>query len=87
MGQSPRVRMASGAAMDRGGEYSTEVPQPVRMEADHGRHSGTVTCGDGRGWMCCLLFASRGSGVRVPLAPPGVSFRARLPEWPLDTRT
>jgi hypothetical protein len=30
-----------------------------------------VTCGDGRRWTCCLLFASRGSGVRVPLAPPG----------------
>ena len=28
-----------------------------------------MTCGDGRGWTGCLLFASRGSGVRVPLAP------------------
>jgi hypothetical protein len=32
---------------------------------------GTVTCGDGRGWTVCLLFASRGSGVRVPLVLPG----------------
>ena len=30
---------------------------------------GTVTCAYGRRWTCCLLFASRGSGVRVPLAP------------------
>jgi hypothetical protein len=30
-----------------------------------------VTCGDGRRWTWCLLFASRGPGVRVPLAPPG----------------
>ncbi len=29
--------------MDRGHQVGTEVPQPVRMEADHGRRSRTVT--------------------------------------------
>jgi hypothetical protein len=52
-----------------GWEYSTEVPQQVRIRRNADTRSGTVTCGDGRGWTCCLLFASRGSGVRVPLAP------------------
>ena len=35
---------------------------------DSGARPGTVTCGDGRQGTCCLLFAIRGSGVRVPLA-------------------
>jgi hypothetical protein len=30
-----------------------------------------VSCGDGCRWTCCHLFASRGPGVRVPLAPLG----------------
>ncbi len=30
-----------------------------------------MTCGDGCRRTWCLLFASRGPGVRVPLAPPG----------------
>jgi hypothetical protein len=30
-----------------------------------------VTCTDVLLWTCCLLFASRGPGVRIPLAPPG----------------
>ena len=51
------------------GKYSTEVPQQGWIQADVAGRWGTVTCGDGRGWMWCLLFASRGSGVRVPLAP------------------
>jgi len=56
-------------AVGSGGEYSTEVPQQVRIWRDGDTRSGTVACGDGRGWTCCLLFASRGSGVRVPIAP------------------
>jgi hypothetical protein len=66
-----RSRLASGrvAAADQGGEYSREVPQQTRICTDLDARAGTATCGDGRGWTCCLLFASRGSGVRVPLAP------------------
>jgi hypothetical protein len=64
--QSPQVlRRAVGL----GGEYSTKVPQQVQIWRDAEGRSGTVTCGYGRWWTCCLLFASRGSGVRVPLAP------------------
>ena len=59
----------SPEAVGSGGEYSTEVPQQIRIQTDADTRSGTVTCGYGRGWTCCLLFASRGSGVRVPLAP------------------
>ena len=55
--------------VDLGGEYSTKVPQQVRIWRDADTRSGTVTCGYGRWWTGCLLFASRGSGVRVPLAP------------------
>jgi hypothetical protein len=55
----------------QGDEYSRKVPQQVRIWRDADTRSGTVTCGYGRGWTCGLLFASRGSGVRVPLAPPG----------------
>ena len=62
-----------------GGEYSTEVPQQVRIRRDADTRSGTVTCGYGRGWTWCLLFASRGSGVRVPLAPQ-VRSKIRNPE-------
>ena len=57
------------AGVDLGGEYSREVLQQVRIWRDVDTRSGTVTCGDGRRWTGCLLFASRGSGVRVPLAP------------------
>jgi hypothetical protein len=58
--------------------YSTEVPQQIRIWRDADTRCGTVTCGYGRGWTCCLLFASRGSGVRVPLAPlPDSRYLAR----------
>ena len=50
-------------------EYSRKVPQQVRIRRDADTRSGTVTCGDGRGWTWCPLFATKGSGVRVPLAP------------------
>jgi hypothetical protein len=49
--------------------YSTEVPQQVRTRMALLGRGRTVTCGHGRRWTWCLLFASRGSGVRVPLAP------------------
>jgi hypothetical protein len=50
--------------------YSTKVPQQVRTPADRQGSVRTLTCGGRRGWTwCLLLFASRGSGVRVPLAP------------------
>jgi hypothetical protein len=52
--------------VDLGGEYSTEVPQQVRIWRDGDTRCGTVTCGDGRGWTCCLLFASRGQGFESP---------------------
>ena len=55
---------------DQGGEYSRKVQQQTRICTDPGARLGTVTCGDGRGWTCCPLFASRGSGVRAHLAPP-----------------
>ena len=51
--------------------YSTKVPQQVRIWRDADTRPGTVSCGDGRQCTCCLLFATRGSGVRVPLAPLG----------------
>src|SRR5438128_7485040 len=47
------------------GEYSRKVPQPTRTRAAEGERLGTVTCGDGRGWTCCLLMACKRSGVRV----------------------
>ena len=72
-GRGPRVAQQSPqglrTSVNPGGEYSTEVPQQVRIWRDADTRSGTVTCGDGRGWTWCLLFASRESGVRVPLAP------------------
>jgi hypothetical protein len=43
------------------GKYSTEVPQQERIQRDAEGRPGTVTCGYGRRWTCCLLFASRGS--------------------------
>jgi hypothetical protein len=65
-GAQRRSAEASPGAVGSDGEYSTKVPQQVRIWRDADRRSGTVTCGDGRQWTCCLLFASRGSGVRVP---------------------
>jgi hypothetical protein len=67
----PPQRSAVGvwAAEDQGGEYSRKVQQRARICMDTQAHLGTVTCGDGRLWTACLLFASRGSGVRAPLAP------------------
>jgi hypothetical protein len=53
----------------RGNLYSGKVQQPVRTSADWRAHSGTVTCGDRRGWTCCLLMACKRSGVRISLAP------------------
>ncbi len=63
---SSGVRQGPRADVDPGGEYSTEVPQQVRMQRDADPRSGTVTCGYGRGWTCCLLFASRGQGFESP---------------------
>ena len=57
------------AVPDQGGEYSREVPQQTGIRMDPDARPWTVTCGYGRGWTVCLLFASRGSGIRVPLAP------------------
>src|ERR1039457_253800 len=72
----PRVRGGTATdtvtGTDTGGrreKYSKEVPQQGRIRRDAEGRGRTVTCGDGRWWTCCLLFASRGSGVRVPLAP------------------
>src|SRR5882757_662037 len=70
--REPVKERGTAAGTDAGGrpgKYSMEVPQQERMQRDTEGRPGTVTCGDGRGWTCCLLFASRGSGVRVPLAP------------------
>ena len=36
-------------------------------------------------WTGCIYFASRGSGVRVPLAPPGVSFVGSVQSWAVTT--
>ena len=65
-GHSDGVRQGPRADVDPGGEYSTEVPQQVRIWRDADTRSGTVACGDGRGWTCCLLFASRGQGFESP---------------------
>ena len=51
------------------GEYSTEVPQRVWIPGDWQVRTGTVTCGDGRGWTCCRQMACKRSGVRISLAP------------------
>jgi hypothetical protein len=51
------------------GEYSTKVPQPARTWTDWSACCRTVTCGDGRRWMGCLLMACKRSGVRIPIAP------------------
>jgi hypothetical protein len=61
--RSSGVREGLRAVVDLRGDYSTEVPQQAWIRADPGGRPGTVTCGDGRGWTCCLLFASRGSGA------------------------
>ena len=54
--------------------YSTEVPQQVRTRMALLGRGRTVTCGYGQRWTWCLLFATKGSGVRVPLAPPSDSW-------------
>ena len=51
------------------GGYSTKVQQPARIPEDWCAHPETLTCTYILLWMPCLLFASRGPGVRVPLAP------------------
>src|SRR4249920_4068811 len=51
------------------GEYSRKVQQPARIPEDWYAHPETLTCTYVLLWTCCLLFASRGPGVRVPLAP------------------
>jgi hypothetical protein len=65
------VRWSAGfrTAVDLGGEYSRKVPQQARTAVDPPGRARTLTCGCTRRWTCCLLFASRGPGVRVPLAP------------------
>jgi hypothetical protein len=68
-GQAPESGKGLRRAVGLGGGYSTEVPQQLRIWRDAHARPGTVTCGDGRRWTRCLLFASRRSGVRVPLAP------------------
>ena len=45
-----------------GGEYSTKLPQQVRVWRDADTRSGTVTCGDGRRWTWCLLSQAGGRG-------------------------
>ena len=46
------------------GEYSTKVPQPARTRTDWSGRCGTVTCGDGLGWTCCLQSEVRSSSLR-----------------------
>src|SRR5229473_655587 len=55
----------------RSRKYSTEVPQQAGTLADRQIRAWTLTCGGTRMETACLLFASRGSGVRVPLAAQG----------------
>jgi len=63
-------RSTAGKYRNRYGSGRTRIHAP-----------GAVTCRDGRGWTACLLFASRGSGVRVPLAPlVRVKIRTAEPE-------
>jgi hypothetical protein len=50
-------------------EYSREVPQQARTEADNERRTRTLTCQDGRWRTGCLLMACKRSGVRIPIAP------------------
>jgi len=50
--------------------HSTEVQQHARIWADPCARASMVTCADRRLWTPCLRFASKGSGVRAPLAPP-----------------
>jgi hypothetical protein len=42
--------------------HQARPARPLDKQDPHG-------CGDGLRWTCCRLFASRGSGVRAPLAP------------------
>ncbi len=53
------------------GQYSTEVPQPMRTEADGDERPCTVTCTDARWWTVGLLFASRGVKGSTPLSSTG----------------
>ena len=64
-----RVRRPATNGLDGG--YSRKVPQRVRIPGDWQVLTGTVTCGDGRGWMCCRQMACKRSAVRARLAPQG----------------
>jgi hypothetical protein len=64
-----RSRCCAPVRCGAAGGYSGKVQQPARIWTDAGVRSRTVTCGDGCWWTSCLLFASRGPGVQVPLAP------------------
>jgi hypothetical protein len=57
------------------GSYSRKVPQQAGTQADLGALSGTVTCTETRGWTGCRWMACKRSGVRIPIAPLGVTDR------------
>jgi hypothetical protein len=58
--------LTCSAAVDRTARKYRNRPGPERTQVGRPR---TVTCGDGRGWTCCLLYAStvRGSSPLAPL--------------------
>src|SRR5690349_4951109 len=68
-----RSRVAAGrlAVADQGDEYSTEVPQQTWICTDLDTRPGTVTCGDGRGWTCCLFVCKQGVMGSSPLSSTG----------------
>jgi hypothetical protein len=58
-----------GRALAEAERYSRKVQQPARIPEDWYARPETLTCTYVLLWMACLLCASRGPGVRVPLAP------------------